>query len=91
MTYFITKLLLLFFEFLSLAMILRAVLSWILSASESAIMVFLAYVTEPVILPLRRLCDRFDWFQGVPLDMPFLLTTLLVSLAMSVLRGLLYG
>lgn len=88
LTYFFTRLLVLFFEFISLALFLRAILSWFMQEGENAIMTFLAYVTEPLILPMRRLCDRFGWFQGVPIDMPFLLTALAVSMLSVVLEGL---
>lgn len=88
LTYFFTRLLVLFFEFISIALFLRAILSWFMQEGENAIMTFLAYVTEPLILPMRRLCDRFGWFQGVPIDMPFLLTALAVSMLSVVLEGL---
>lgn len=87
LTYFVTRLLVLFFEFISIALFLRAILSWFMQDGENAIMTFLAYVTEPLILPMRRLCDRFGWFQGVPIDMPFLLTALAVSMLSVVLEG----
>ena len=37
-------------------------------------------LTEPVILPIRKLCQRMRWFEGSPLDFPFLLTMILLSL-----------
>lgn len=88
-TYFFTRLLVLFFEFISIALFLRAILSWFMREGESVIMTFLAYITEPLILPIRRLCDRFGWFRGVPIDMPFLLTALLVSFLTVLLEGFL--
>lgn len=88
LTYFFTRLLVLFFEFISIALFLRAILSWFMQDGENVMMTFLAYVTEPLILPMRRLCDRFGWFQGVPIDMPFLLTALAVSMLSVVLEGL---
>ncbi len=48
----------------------------------------LILITEPLILPVRHLCDRFGWFQGVPMDVPFLLTALFVSLLTTLLRAL---
>lgn len=88
-TYFFTRLLVLFFEFISIALFLRAILSWFMREGESVIMTFLAYITEPLILPIRRLCDHFGWFRGVPIDMPFLLTALLVSFLTVLLEGFL--
>lgn len=87
--YVCTRLLVLFFEFMSVALFLRAILSWFLREGENAVMVFLAYVTEPLILPIRRLCDRFGWFREMPIDMPFLLTTVLVGFLSVLLEGFL--
>lgn len=87
--YVCTRLLVLFFDFMSVALFLRAILSWFMQEGENAVMVFLAYVTEPLILPIRRLCDRFGWFRGGPIDMPFLLTAVLVGFLSVLLEGFL--
>ncbi len=46
---------------------------------------FLFGVTEPFIVPVRALCDRFGWFEGLPIDMPFFLTFILLSVLTAVL------
>lgn len=79
----------LFLEFASVALFLRAILSWFMQEGENVVMTFLALVTEPLILPIRRLCSRFGWFQGGPVDMPFLLTAVLVGFVTVLLEGLL--
>lgn len=87
--YVCTRFLVLFFEFVSIALFLRAILSWFMQEGENVVMTFLALVTEPLILPIRRLCARFGWFQGGPLDMPFLLTAVLVGFVTVLLEGFL--
>ena len=77
--YIIVQSALIFIDVLSVAMFARAILSWFTMGEQTAIGAFLYVVTEPVILPIRALCNRFGWFQGVPLDMPFLLTMVLLS------------
>ena len=79
--YVLAKCLVIFIEILSMAMLVRAVLSWFFMGEQTKIGAFLYVVTEPVILPVRALCSRFGWFRGVPLDMPFLITMVLLSFA----------
>ena len=77
--YFFSRLLSLFFSFISVALLVRAVLSWFMREGQSHLYSFLILITEPLIQPIRRLCSRFGWFSGTPIDFPFLLTVLLVQ------------
>lgn len=70
---------------LSLAMLVRAVFSWFDQTGESRFSGFLYMLTEPVIFPIRKLCQRMRWFEGSPLDFPFLITVLLIALVRSFL------
>ena len=63
---------------LDIALLMRALFSWFDPERSSRLSVFLYLVTEPIILPLRRLFERLNWFQGTPLDMPFLFTMILI-------------
>ena len=67
------------------AMLARALLSWIDPMQEWKISIFLHVLTEPVILPVRALFDRTGWLEGFPLDVPFLITWLLLSVLQTVL------
>ena len=67
-------------EVLSIALFIRAIFSWIDPMHEGAISRFLLVMTEPVIFPIRVLCERMNWFENVPIDMPFLLTMILITL-----------
>ena len=73
------------------AMLGRAVLSWIPEGNQTRIGAFLYVITEPFIMPVRGLCNRFGWFRGLPLDMPFLITALLLMLISSSLQTMLWG
>ncbi len=64
---------------------LRAILSWFDPMEESRIASFLYLVTEPLIYPIRRLFEAKRWMEGSPIDVPFLITVLVIA----VLRGLL--
>lgn len=70
---------------LQLLMLGRAVISWLPIEEDSPVENFLFGVTEPFIMPARALCDRFGWFEGLPIDMPFFLTFILLSVLTAVL------
>ena len=85
--YVIVQCVLIFIDVLSMAMFVRAILSWFTMGEQTRIGTFLYVVTEPVILPIRALCARFGWFQGMPLDMPFFITMVILSFAGIFLQG----
>ncbi len=66
-------------------MLLRAVFSWFPTDEESAFAHFLFIATEPFILPVRALLDRFEFFRSMPIDMSFFITALLLSILRSIL------
>ena len=70
---------------LQLLMLGRAVISWLPIEEDSPVENFLIGVTEPFITPVRALCERFGWFEGLPIDMPFFLTFILLSVLSAVL------
>ena len=70
---------------LDLAMLLRAIMSWVDPMGESGFRNFLVALTEPVILPFRVLCAKMHWFEGTPLDVPFLMTVLVLMILQSIL------
>ena len=74
-----------------IAMLGRAVLSWIPEGNQTRIGAFLYVITEPFIMPVRGLCKRLGLFQGMPLDMPFLITSMLLLLISSFLQTALWG
>lgn len=68
-----------------IALFLRAIISWFDPMEESRVASFLYLVTEPFIHPIRQLFEKKGWFEGIPIDMPFIATVILVA----ILRGLL--
>ncbi len=86
--YIVVRCALLFIDVLSIAMLVRAVMSWFTMGQVTKLGNFLYVVTEPIILPIRALCNRFGWFQGVPIDMPFLLTMVTLSMGSLFLEGM---
>ncbi len=70
---------------IEILMLGRAIVSWIPMDEDSPLENFLIAVTEPVIYPVRALCERFGWFEGLPVDMSFFLTFILLSVLSTLL------
>ena len=75
----IKNLILILTDVLQFALLARAILSWFVQDEENKVSVFLLVITEPFILPLRKLFERMHWFERMPLDMPFLMTFFLLA------------
>lgn len=86
--YFLRQFILIFLEILGLAFFVRAILSWFDPMGEWRISGFLYVLTEPVIVPVRLLFERMGWFQGIPVDISFMATWLLLVLLQTLLSVL---
>ena len=73
-----------FLAAIELAMFARAILSWFF-VEESRLGDFLYAVTEPAIIPVRLLFERFGWFVDSPIDVSFFVTFLLLSVVGAIL------
>lgn len=69
-------------------MLARAIMSWFMQGRDSKIFEFLYLVTEPIIVPFRRLLERFDALRGFPLDIAFLLAFLVLEVILTFLYTL---
>lgn len=72
-------------EFLLFA---RAIMSWFIQSGGSKIYEFLYLVTEPIILPFRRLTDRISALRGFPLDIAYLLAFITLEIVLTLLYRL---
>ncbi len=70
---------------LQIAMLLRAVLSWFSPGEDNALKTFLYSITEPFILPVRNILSRFHIAEGLPIDIAFFVTFLILSLLRAIL------
>ena len=59
------------------AMLARAILSWF--PIDNRFVDFLHAITEPFIIPVRMLFEKMNWFSGLPIDMSFFVTYILLS------------
>ena len=74
---------------LDIAMFGRAILSWIDPMGEGPLASFLYAVTEPIILPFRKLFEKMNWFVGVPIDVAFFFAMISIIVLQTVLEALL--
>ena len=61
-----------------LLMFIRAIFSWFPTESPGKLQLVIHHMTEPVIAPVRKFLWRMGWFQGLPIDMSFMVTYLLL-------------
>ena len=70
---------------LEITFFLRALSSFLFLGEDNAFTEWLYAVTEPVILPVRRVCERFGWFENLPMDVPFYISMLTVVILYSLI------
>lgn len=80
----IKNVVILFLSLVQLAMLVRAVLSWF-PMEPNKFTDILYSLTEPFITPVRLLFHKLNWFQGLPIDLSFLVSYLLISVVLMIL------
>ena len=65
---------------LQLAMLGRAIISWIPSLQGSALHNILYQITEPIIMPFRRLLWNITAMRSFPLDLSFLAAYIVLNI-----------
>ena len=86
--YVLVSFVLIFLEVISFAMMIRAILSWIFEP-EGKFFRFLFVLTEPAIMPLRKLFYKMNWFQGIPIDVAYGGTYIVIFLLEMLLKSFL--
>lgn len=70
---------------LEIAMLIRAILSWLPIGDDNVFVRFVTMLTEPIVAPIRALFARMNWFQNIPIDISFLVAYILLSVVSTVL------
>ena len=68
--YILINFVLIFIEIICFAMMIRSILS-LFTDGEGRFLRFLYVITEPAIMPIRRLLVKKNWLQGTPIDFSF--------------------
>lgn len=85
--YVLVQFVIIFLDVLQIAMFIRAIMSWFVEG-DNKFTRFLFVLTEPVIIPFRKLFHKMNWFQETPIDMSFsfaLIGMLLVQMLLTVM------
>ena len=85
--YVLVNFVLIFIEVLSIAMFVRAILSWF-TDGQGKFTRFLYVLTEPAIMPIRKLLVKMNWLQNSPIDFSFTITYLAIMLVELLLSSL---
>lgn len=86
--YVLVNFALFFIEIIGFAMMIRALLSFFTDGSGKFSQ-FLYVITEPAIMPIRKLLVKKNWLQDSPIDFSFTLTLLALLAIELLLRSLL--
>lgn len=76
--YILAKVVQLALSVLSIAMFLRVILQFF-ADDDNRFVIFCYAVTEPFIVPVRHLLDRLGVGQNSPIDIPFFVTYIIIS------------
>lgn len=69
---------------LQIAMLVRAVMSWF-PIGDNVISDIAYAITEPIIIPVRNLMDRFETVRNFPIDISFFITFIIITMLDTVL------
>lgn len=64
----------------SLCMIVRMFLPLFTNAEDSKFYMFLAFITEPFIIPVRFIFEKLNFLQDTPIDWAFTASYLIITL-----------
>ena len=87
MASFLTHFISIFAQVLSLAIFVRALLSWFPVKADNPFVVVLVQITDPVLVPLRRLIPTVGMFDLTPM-IAIILLNVIADLAANLVRGL---
>jgi len=81
--YVLTATISLLLSAIQLLMLIRAIMSWFPIDEDSVFLRFVFLATEPVIMPVRLFMNRLGLFEGMPIDMSFFITFMLLSILLA--------
>lgn len=68
-----------------LAMTIRVIMSWFVDG-DNMLFNFLYNITEPIVMPMRKLLRKFNSASGFPLDISFFITYILLVMLRTTLE-----
>ncbi|MCL2096586.1 MAG: YggT family protein [Oscillospiraceae bacterium] len=65
----------------------RAIMSWFSPDEDNKVAQFLYFVTEPFVYPIRKVMQKFDFFNNMPIDMSFMAAIIILIIFTNILGG----
>lgn len=70
---------------IEIAMFVRALVSFIMPLQGGMLDQFSYAISEPFVVPMRIILERFESVRNLPVDVPFFITFLLISVIQTLL------
>ena len=70
---------------LQVAMFARAIMSWVMAEEDNSITRFIIAITDPIIIPIRMLLEKFEFVRNMPIDISFFVAFLLLAIIQNLL------
>lgn len=78
----------LFLGILEYLMLFRAIMSWFPQMQGGKLFAFVYGITEPIIMPFRRLLQNINALRGFPIDISFMLAFMMLIFLEMLLQGM---
>lgn len=72
-----------FFNLMNILLFVRALMSWFIRA-ENPIYNLLVTLTEPIIMPVRWVWQKFNLPDTLPIDVPYLLSFVVINILQTI-------
>lgn len=86
--YLFTNIIHVFLTAVLFMMFARAILSWFPLSNDNPLEEFLYRVTEPFVMPVRAIIERFEALDSLPIDISFFISFILLSVLLEILPEL---
>lgn len=70
---------------LQILMFARVIMSWLMPDEDNMLSRFVYTVTDPIIIPVRMILEKFDFVRNMPIDISFFVAYIILVVVQSVL------
>lgn len=85
--YILIKTLVLLIGLVNMALFLRAIFSWFITLNDNKFVQIVWTFTEPFLVPMRKLLSKIGVAQGLPIDLSFIATWIVLDIAQVILSS----
>ena len=70
---------------MQVVMFARAIMSWLMPEEDNALVRFITIVTDPIIIPVRMILEKFEFVRSMPIDISFMVAFILLVIIQNIL------